>query len=74
MLGENYLLVSKNDDEENFKHWFDSLFNNSSKKNSLDGDCYAIIVLDGNTSIPLYKGESSYIMTHKGSTYANVSY
>lgn len=66
-IGNNYTLVLKKRDQERFEESFRQL------GIDCDPDIYGILSYGNGTTLFLYKGQRSYIMTENGTTFDNLS-
>lgn len=68
ILGTSYNIVRKSENPKEFDRAVKELLPD------VDASCYAFITYNSGSEIrPLYKGQTSYIMTDNGNTFSNVS-
>lgn len=71
ILGDSYNIVYRVTNPVEFQRVFETIYGKSDDGKSNGADVVAIVIYsDGSRTIPLYKGQASYIMTDNGSTFS----
>lgn len=79
-IGKSYQVIDRECNYEKFCEAFKMLFQTNhvadldSESTEFTKNCYMILVIkEGQEMIPLYKGQSNYIMAENGKTFSNLS-
>jgi hypothetical protein len=77
-LNNQYSLVSREENYEEFRKVFFKVFNEectADSENTFAKECYGFVLAEGGEKIhPLYKKQFNYIMTESGKTFSNLTY
>lgn len=71
ILGDSYNIVYRVTNPVEFQRAFETIYGTNDDGKSNGSDVAAILIYaDGSKTMPLYKGQTSYIMTQNGATFS----
>lgn len=79
-LGDQYEIIRREESYERFSDTFEKTFDkphvadDDPKADEVSKRCYAFIANQNEEPLPLYKGQTNYIVTAGGKTFSNLTY